>query len=180
MQIYNVDYSSIFDIIKTDSSRAIIDIAAEYIGTNENRLEEVIQLAVTEKYPINMRAARVVEFSAQRNKGYIAERLDFIVKISTTSKNDGVKRAFIKVTEAFLPYEIADDLLGLVINNCFEKLNGIEAVAVKYYAINCLMKIIKKEPDLKNELLISLHDQLGKNTVAFDRYMKKKIKKLDK
>jgi hypothetical protein len=170
-----VDFSSLFDIIKTDSSRAIIDIAANYIGTDENRLEEVIQLAVSGKYPINMRAARVVEFSAQRNKAYIAKRLDFIIKQSSTSKNDGVKRAFIKVTEAFLPNEIADDLLGLVINNCFEKLNGIEAVAVKYYAINCLMKILKKEPDIKNELLISLQDQLGKNTVAFDRYMKKKI-----
>ena len=174
-----MEYSSLLEILEIDSSRSVVDIATDFVGNNERLFEEAILIAETYKYPFNMRAARVLEFSAEKNPPFALQRIEHIIKLSITSKNDGVKRAFLKITERFLPNQISDDLLGLVINNCFDKLNGIEAVAVKYYAINCLFKILKKEPDLIHELLISLQDQLGKNTVAFDRYMKKKIKLLD-
>jgi hypothetical protein len=125
-----------------------------------------------------MRAARVIEESVRRYKRFAEPRVEQFIAVLTWHTNDGVKRAFLKVLEGFLPYAISDDLLGLLISICFDKLNGIESVAVKYYSINCLMKIVKREPDLKHELLESLEYQIGRNTVAFDRYMKKRIKQL--
>ena len=174
-----MDYSSVADLL-TDSSRANVDLATEFVGNDENRFEETLQLAVNSGYPLNMRAARVLEFSALKNPQFALKRIEFIVKTSATNSNDGVKRAFMKITERFLPNKIDEDLLGLVINNCFDKLNGIETVSVKYYSINCLIKILKREPDLKHELLESLYYQIGRNTTAFDRYMKKKIKEIEK
>jgi len=174
-----MEYSSLIEILEIDSSRNVVDIATSFVGNDEKLFLEAIHIAETYKYPFNMRAARVLEFSAEKNPQFAFNHIEHIIMLSTTSNNDGVKRAFLKIIERFLPNKIKDDLLGLVINNCFDKLNGIEAVAVKYYAINCLMKIIKKEPDLKNELLESLQYQIGRNTVAFDRYMKKRIKQLE-
>lgn len=174
-----MDYSSVADFL-TDSSRACVDLATDYVGNDEKRFEETLQLAVNSSYPLNMRAARVLDCSALKNPLFALNRIDFIVKTSASNSNDGVKRAFMKITERFLPNKINEDLLGLVINNCFDKLNGIESVSVKYYSINCLIKILKREPDLKHELLESLNYQIGRNTSAFDRYMKKKIKEIEK
>ena len=105
-----MDYSSVADFL-TDSSRACVDLATDYVGNDENRFEETMQLAVNSSYPLNMRASRVLEFSALKNPQFALKRIEFIVKTSATNSNDGVKRAFMKITERFLPNKINEDLL---------------------------------------------------------------------
>lgn len=173
-------YDSLYDILKIDSSRRIVDLAAGFVGTDEALFEQTFEFAVKGKYPVNMRAARVVEQCVFKYRTFARNRLKEIVEHSATNSNDGVKRSFLKITELFLPDEIDDDLLGLVIHNCFEKLNGMESVAVKYNSIACLSKILKREPVLAFEFMESLESQLGRNTAAFDRYVKKRIKELEK
>ena len=173
-------YDSIFDILNTDSSRRIVDLAADFVGTDKELFEQTFDYAVKGKYPVNMRAARVVEQCVFKFKPFGRNRLKEIVEHSATNSNDGVKRSFLKITELFLPDEIDDDLLGLVIHNCFEKLNGMESVAVKYYSIICLSKILNRVPDVAFDFMESLESQLGRNTAAFDRYVKKRIKELEK
>ena len=173
-----MDFSSLLEIVSIDSSRYLVDKGADYVGTDEQRFDEAFTIAVTAKYPLNMRAARVIEESVRRYKRFAESRINAFIEVLTWHTNDGVKRAFLKVLEGFLPQNIHDDNLGRLITICFDKLNGIESVAVKYYSINCLMKIVRREPDLKNELKESLEYQLERNTVAFDRYIKKKIKTL--
>lgn len=173
-------FASISEILQTDSSRKMVDTASDCVGTDIDLFNEVFMVAVSGKYPLNMRAARVVEQCVFKYKPFAQNRLQEIVEQSVTNKNDGVKRSFLKIIELFLPNNISDDLLGLVIHNCFEKLNGMESVAVKYYSIACLMKILKREPDLAFEFIESLESQLGRNTTAFDRYVKKRLKELEK
>jgi hypothetical protein len=173
-----MDYSSLLEIVSIDSSRYLVNVGSDYVGTDEHRFDEALDIAVNAKYPFNMRAARVIEESVRRYKRFAEPRLEYFISVLTWHTNDGVKRAFLKVIEGFLPFKVNDDLLGLVITICFDKLNGIETVSVKYYSINCLMKIVKREPDLKYELQQSLENQIGLNTVAFDRYIRKKINKL--
>lgn len=172
-------YSSLSEILQIDSSRAVVDVATGFVGSDEMLFDEVLDLAVNAKYPINMRAARVVEQSVRRYAVFASQRMNYIVTVSISHSNDGVKRSFLKIIDRFLPDNIPEDLLGLVIHNCFQKLNGIEPVAVKTYSIDCLLKILKREPDLKHELIESLENQIGLNTLSLDRKIKKTLKLID-
>src|ERR1035437_5414507 len=104
-----MDYSSLLEIVCIDSSRYLVDVGADYVGTDEQRFDEAFDLTLHAKYPLNMRAARVIEESVRRYKRFAEPRVEQFVTVLTWHTNDGVKRAFLKVLEGFLPYAISDD-----------------------------------------------------------------------
>ncbi len=171
--------SHLLALLETDSSRIIADMTVQKIGTNPDRFEEVLHYAVDGQYPINMRAARVVELSLRNNKSWYRLYVSYFIEILSKHTNDGVKRAFLKAVEYSYPKHISDDELGHVISICFDKLNGLESVAVKAYSIDILQKILSNVPDLKHEFIETLENQLGMNTLALDRKIKKVLKSID-
>ena len=169
----------LLEIVVVDSSRVIADEAVEYIGENEFLFDEAIRFAIEGKYPVNMRAARVVEQSSRRNKDFAKMRLPLFVEAIKKTENDGVKRGFLKIIDRYVPGSIDEDLLGLVIDICFAMiLSPSEPIAVKWYSILILDKIIKKEPDLIPEFKLTLEDQIDKNSAAMNRMIRKKLKEL--
>ena len=167
------DKSQLLEYLATDSSREVADMATAFIGNNENRFEDVLHFATTHPYPINMRAARVAEFSTRINPEFARKRLPFIVNHLSTTTNDGVKRGFLKIVEAFVPHHVDDDVLGLVIDICFNKIiTPGEAIAVKWYSIQILQKIVKAIPELEQEFIATLDDQQDKNTANINRMVK--------
>jgi len=166
---------SLCEILIVDSSCATIEKAAQFVGRDIEAFSLVYNMAIHGIYPINMRAARVVQLSVYRNPAFLDKKLEQVVEVIETHTNDGVKRSFLNILIAFVPQKISPDLLGRLITICFDKIISREAVAIKYYAIDILLKIIQQEPDLKQEFLFILHDQIGNNSVSLDRKIQKVI-----
>jgi len=81
----------------------------------------------------------------------------------------------------FQEIEIPEALWGEVADVCFKFLeNGEEAVAVRVFSMTVLLGIVKKVPELKDELKFLIEDQLPYGTAGFKHRGKKTLKALDK
>ncbi len=77
--------------------------------------------------------------------------------------------------------DIPEELLGLTAELCFNFLNsGQESIAVKANAMTVLFNIVKKYPDLKEELKITIEEQLPFGSTGFKNRGSKILKALKK
>lgn len=74
---------------------------------------------------------------------------------------------------------IPSEIEGTVIDVLFNWLDmaGI-SVSTKCYAMKSLVEVVQNYPDLKNELVLIIDNQLGKNSSSFDQLAKGVLQKL--
>ncbi|HNW99667.1 MAG TPA: hypothetical protein PKK00_14770 [Bacteroidales bacterium] len=143
-------------------------------------IPEILKLAFIDKHPISVRAANTIEIIDSENPGLIEPYYNKIINGLVKFKTSGVKRCLLKIFTRHTNLK-NEKQLCILINYCFEKLaNTEEDVAIKVYALQILYDFSEKEPDIKNELILAIKDQLPKNSEAFKNYGNKIIKKLNK
>lgn len=148
--------NNIYHDLLSDSSKRTAEKAAMFVGSCEEKFYELLQIAVSEPYPIAMRAARVVHWVSKNNPFLIDPYHDILVNSIKYSKIDGVKRSFLKV---FVDNVNVNNLTKVpeIIDICIELItNTKESFAVKCYSIDLLLKIAEKEPLIHNEVLLVL------------------------
>jgi hypothetical protein len=161
-----------------DSSRKTSDVATSVVGDDPVRFKMMLDLALQDKHPYAMRAARVVNFVALKYPELIAPYINDLIRRLPKLKNDGLKRSIAK-TLAEQSFEIDEDALGLLVDLCFKWLNDPqEKVALKVYSMDVLYKISQSYPDLKPELISSIENELPKSSDAVGNRSKKMLKKL--
>jgi len=166
-------------LLEMDSSRAVADLVVSAIGNNPEHFKTVLDLCFNETYPVAMRAARAIELCCEENPILIEPYLDEIIDKIQTSKIDGVKRGLLKVVRD------VDDIrkiknIGLLTKLCFDWMSDKrEAIAVRHYCTGILLRIVEIEPDLKNELIAVLENEIQlSDSTAFKKRTTKMIKKL--
>ena len=94
----------------------------------------------------------------------------FVDKLDEPNIHNAVKRNVMRVLQDNLP----EQLLGQVATKCFDYISDpAEAIAVKAFSLTVLDTICKREPDLKNELLLLIKERLPYETPAFKSRAKK-------
>lgn len=80
----------------------------------------------------------------------------------------------------FLYVGIPSEIEGTVIDMLLTWLDrpGI-SISTKCYALKCLIKVVKKHPDLKQELILIIENQMGKNSKSFDQLAKRSMGKIN-
>ena len=92
--------------------------------------------------------------------------------------HDAVKRNTIRIIQSM---DIPEELLGLTAELCFKFLNsGTEPVAIKAFSMTVLFNIVKKYPELKDELKMSIEDLLPYGSAGFKSRGRKILKSLEK
>jgi hypothetical protein len=101
-----------------------------------------------------------------------------MIKTLPAIKNESVRRDFLRIfADLMLPE--GDEETGRLINYCFSCLNSItRQVSIKVYSLEILYKITLKEPDLKNELALTIESVIPYNSMAFAARGRKLLKKL--
>jgi hypothetical protein len=140
-------------LLNTDSSRAIADIICEHVGNSQKNFDILFDFCFSHSYPVSMRAARAMQFCVERYPELMNPYLDQMVELTLSAKIEGVKRGFLKIlSENIDPTGINNS--GLLVDKCVDwALSKNEKPAIRYYSIDILLKISKKEPSLKNEIL---------------------------
>lgn len=136
-----------------DSSRFIADAVVSNIGNNQELFDEAVALLLRDEYPISMRAARIVQLSAQKYPLLLEPHFLKFIEIIPRAKVDGVRRSLLAFfVETHLPED--EDQLGLLTDICFSFASDHnEAIAVRAYAVDILLKVIVRYPELKHELV---------------------------
>jgi hypothetical protein len=163
-----------------DSSRMIAEILTADIANEQERFDEMFELALLDKYPISMRAARIVTLCHYKNRKLILPHLYKILESVETTKVDGVKRSFLKIlSETPLPPDENFQVRLVDLSFSFVQ-NNKEAIAVRAFSIDILIKLSKTYPDLKSELIPMLQNMVEDSSKGLQSKCSKILRKMKK
>lgn len=148
-----------------------------YIGTNENRLSELMDIFLNGEARLCQHSAWVVGHFGEKHPELIEPYIGKFIKKLKTKGHNAIRRNVVR-TLAFT--NIKEKYLGEIAELCFTYVaDPKEAIAVRCFSITVLHNICKKEPMLANELKLVLEEQLPHASAGFKSRAKKTLKSLD-
>ncbi|MGB1315634.1 MAG: hypothetical protein ACPG4Y_06410 [Chitinophagales bacterium] len=133
-------------------------LIVNYIGNDEEKFAELVNLFLNTTYRVTQRAAWVMNLTAEKNIELLFPYLEVLVDLLLTSKEDAVTRNVVRLLQFV---DLPEELLGKAFENCFNLvLNKDSAIAIKAFGIGVLYNICIKEPDLKREVIELIKMQL--------------------
>lgn len=152
------------EILKEHSRKQAEKIAA-YIGDDESRFAQLMNLFFENTYRISQRSAWIVSICTERYQFLIEPYLSKMVNNLEGKIHDAVKRNTLRIFQSF---DLPKRLWGKTADLCFRFLmDADEPIAVKVFAMTVVANICKHEPDLKTELRIVIEDQLQNASAGF-------------
>ncbi len=132
-------------------------IIAEYIGENKQKVEELVELFLSNEYRVSQRSSMV--FSLISDK-YPDSLTPYIGRLVGVLCNKETVESVLRVTVRFFQfYKIPEELEGIVLERCYELLKDIEkGVAIRSFSIAVIYNISEPYSELKKELKLVLED----------------------
>ena len=164
-------------ILKDNSKKHALKIT-EYIGSDTGRFEDLMSLFLGKNYRITQRSAWVVSMCCEKHPSLIKPHLKKMILNLRNDVHDAVKRNSVRILQNI---DLPEELLGEAADICFQLLSSRqEPVAVKVFSMTVLLNIVKKVPELKNELKIIIEDQLPDASAGFLSRGRKTLLALEK
>jgi hypothetical protein len=163
-------------ILQEHSQRQCLSIA-DYVGNNPQRFSELVGIFLTGPYRITQRASWPISVCVERNPGLIKPHLRKMVQHLYQPKlHDAVKRNIVRLLQFI---DIPRSLQGKVADVCFRLLQTRkEPVAVRVFSMTVLAHLAREIPELKNELIPYIEDELPLGSAGFISRGKKIVKEL--
>lgn len=159
-----------------DSSRMIADIMVADIGNDQEKFDEMMVLALQDVYPLSMRAARVIELCMPRRINLFKSHINKIIRLLPSVKVDGLKRSFLKIF-ADSPIYMDEELSGQLVDLAFNYLGDQkQAISVRAYSIDILVRFVRIYPEMKPELIAILESMILDASVGLKTKCRKTIK----
>lgn len=163
-------------LLKEYSKKQTLKIA-EYIGNNQKRFDELMQLFFNGESRVNQRASWVFQFVVEKHPHLIKPYFTQLVeKLYEKGVNDSTKRNTVRLFQfCELPNEIHGKLTGI----CFQFLaNQKEAIAIRVFSMTVLERFCKIYPDLKTELKLLIEENYEKGSAGFKSRGRKVLKSI--
>ena len=115
---------------------------------------------------------------ADKHPFLIKPYLPLLVKQLHNPKHDAVKRNVLRILQFI---DIPDEVMGELADLCFNFLTSSkEAIAIKVFAMTILERIVRQYPELTQELIIIIEDQMPYGSAGFKSRGTKILKALKK
>lgn len=146
-------------------SRNNIDLITQWVEDNPKELVHLVQLITSHEKIVAQRASWVLEKLSERKSvdtnAHISEIIDILKEIPSSS----TRRTISKV---LMLHEIPDEQEGIVLDFAISMLESPkEPVAVKANSMTIVFNLLPKYPELKNEIIAIIEDQIPYNSVGF-------------
>jgi hypothetical protein len=162
----------------SELSRANIDFTIQTLGNNKGHFRELISLVLTAKDPLPMRAAWAIEGITEKYPEMILPYMKDLIKNLRKFTHTGTLRNLLKI---FSRMELDEKFHGTMADNCFNWIVEEEMpVAVKVYSMQILANLTRIYPELKNELIEVIDEQIPRNTAGFKAQARKVKMELNK
>lgn len=162
----------------SDSSRKLADLTASMVFEKPSLLKLFIKLSWSDEEPWSQRASRIVAICCCTFPELILPYTTQIIKRLSAQKSEGSRRNFLKIfTEADVMLKSREK--SILLNSCFDFLNGDYSIAVKVYSMDILFKMSQELPDIRKELYAVIMDQMEDGSVGFRSHALKILKKLE-
>lgn len=162
----------------SDSSRHTADMAVLAIGDNAELFKEVYDIAINSKYPLCMRAARVVQLCCQQNYHFIIPYLDDLINVISNHEIEGVKRNFLKIICDCLDLKHFSDI-GSLTQICFAYIADTKQnPAIRVLAMQIALKVSLVYSELQYELIEILSIEQNSPNISVRHKAVELLKKL--
>ena len=163
------------EILKEYSKPQVVKVA-NYIADDKERFAELLDLMLDQEYRISQRAAWVMSHCVDTHQHLIIPHLKKVISNLRGPIPVAVTRNTLRILQFI---EIPTDLLGEIADIGFKIMeSGNQPIAVKVFAMTVLANICEQEPELKNELVILIEDQMPYGSAGFKNRGGKILKKL--
>lgn len=151
--------------ILEEHSKEQSTLIADYIGHDKKRFKILVQLFLEDEYRVVQRAAWVLSLVAEKHPQLIEPYLpEFAARMQEPGLPVAVKRNVVRMLQHIM---IPESLEGPVMNACFEFLaDPKETVAVRCFSMTVLGNLARKYPEIKQELVSIVEDQLEQGATA--------------
>jgi hypothetical protein len=166
------------EILKEHSRENSLRIAA-WIGGHPERIAALTELFLHDEYRVVQRAAWILSMVAEKHPAQLQPHLEQMVdRMGHPGIPVAVKRNVVRILQ-FLP--IPPALQGAVMDYCFRFLEDPqETVAVRAFSMTVLANLAPQYPDIKNEIVLLIEDQLREGaSPGFKSRAKKTLAQLE-
>jgi hypothetical protein len=166
------------EILKEHSKRQAIKIA-NWVGDDTERFEELLALFLKDEYRVTQRAAYAFGIVSDRYPHLVASYWGILIEnLKKPVLHVAVKRNTVRLLqEAYIP----EELLGTITDICFGYLaSADEPIAIKAFSMRVLLNTARRYPEIKNELVLLIEDQLPNGSPGIVNRGKKILKQLEK
>ena len=141
------------------------DLFIAEVGKSGEKFETLLKLTLFEKDPIAWRAAWILDGSDYQQPGLAKPFLSQIIQNLPQLESKGALRSLLRLLCRF---DIHEDDQGLLIDLCFGYMvSELYPVAVKVHAMQIIYNHTLIYPELKEELITVIEDQVDNNSVGF-------------
>lgn len=159
------------EILKEHSKKQCNKIV-EWVGSSQQRFNELFQLFLTDEYRVVQRASWPVSNCVIDHPDFIKSNFSKLIKnLHKKEVHNAVKRNSIRLLQHV---NIPKKYQGEVLEICFHAISSpTEPVAVKAASLSVLANLGKTYPEILPELKLVIMDQLPYQTPAFTARAKK-------
>lgn len=163
--------------ILAEHSKNNCDKIVSWIGSNQDRFDELVHLFLHDEYRVVQRAAWPLSEIVLKYPGLVIKHLANILKnLKKTGIHEAVKRNTIRLLQDM---DIPEKFHGEIMNLCFDYLTSPnEKPAVKAFSLTVLDNLSKQYPEIKQELKTIIEDRWDLETAAFHSRARKILKRL--
>src|SRR6478609_5642999 len=156
-------------VILKEHSKRQCDKVVAYVGGNTSRFAELVTLFLEGPYRLTQRAGWPLSCCIEKNPKLIEPHLKQILNFAVKpGAHNAVKRNVVRLLQFIT---IPKKLQGLTAEICFQFFNDKkEPIAVRVFSMTVLSNLAKELPELKNELIPMIEEQMkDRNTELISR-----------
>jgi hypothetical protein len=151
---------NLYQEILREHSKENVKKITDYIGTDEDRFAELMQIFLKGDATTIQRSSWIVSECAEEYpfliKPYFKNLID---KLHEPNIHPSARRNIVRIWQFV---EIPEEFIGEIYDICFRYLTGNEAIAVVVFSMTVCLNITKHFPELKTELRVTIEDLLLK------------------
>lgn len=165
------------ETILAEHSKANCTRIVKWVGSNQQRFDELFNLFLHDEYRVVQRAGWPISNLVIVNPLLIQKHFAKLLKnVRKPGLHDAVKRNTVRLLQDIT---ILKKFHGEVMDLCFNYIiSPYEKVAVKAFSLTVLENLSKQYPEIKHELKTIIEDRWDFETAAFKSRAKKILKSL--
>ena len=149
-----------------------------YVGDNPKRFKELFDLLVSDNPRHVQWSGWALSDIVQRHPHLITPYLRGLLKKVNSKAHVSIKRNTMRIIQFI---DIPKTLTGLVFDKAFSLFTDTsESIATRVFSMTALRKVAMMVPDLKNEVIIVIEEQIPYGSPAFRSRAKADLKNLRK
>ena len=156
----------LLEMLQKPGSKTQVNKILKYIGDDKGRFAQLIQYYLNGPYRITQRAALPLSYCAINHPKLIKPNLKRIIQFAALPEaTDSIKRNTMRLLQFI---DVPKALEGSVTDMAFRFLsNPAEAIAIRVFSMTVLTNMAIKFPELKNELILMLEQELPYASAGF-------------